>query len=46
MSTGTVLILAGLAGLAISLIAIPIAVIVLRKKGQRSAESIRSEYEL
>lgn len=46
MSTGIVLILAGLAGLAISLIAIPITVIVLRKKGQRIAESIRSEYEL
>lgn len=46
MSTGTVLILAGLAGLAVSLIAIPITVIVLRKKRQRIAESIRSEYEL
>lgn len=46
MSAGTILILAGLAGLAISLIAVPIAVVVLRKKGRKIAESIRAEYEL
>lgn len=46
MSAGTILIFVGLAGLVISLIAVPIAVAVLRKKGRKIAESIRSEYEL
>ena len=46
MAVGDILILAGLAGLAVALIAAPIAAVVLRKKGRAIAESIRREYEL
>ena len=45
MSPGTILMIAGGAGLAVALVAIPIAIAVLRRQGKVIAERIRREYE-
>ena len=45
MSVGTILVIAGIAGLVLAVLAIPIAVAVLRRQGKAIAERIRREYE-
>ena len=45
LTTGSILILAGLAGFAISAVAIPITIAVLHHQAKKISESIRSEYE-
>ena len=46
LTTGTILILAGAAGLVIAAVAIPITIAVLHRQAKKIAQSIRSEYEL
>ena len=45
MGVGTILVIAGIAGLVLAVLAIPIAVAVLRRQGKAIAERIRREYE-
>ena len=46
LTTGTILLLAGLGGLAVAALAIPITIAVLRRQAKKIANSIREEYEL
>lgn len=42
---GDILILAGIAGLALAVIAAPVAVVVLRRQARKLSEQIQREYE-
>ena len=42
---GEILIVAGVAGVALTVIAIPVAVVVLRRQLRKLSERIRQEYE-
>lgn len=46
MSIGDILVYAGLGGLALSAILIPVSIIVLHRKERKITRSVREEYEI
>ena len=46
MTTSRILLLAGIAGLVLAAIAIPVAAVVLHRQGRAIAQSVHEEYEI